>query len=107
MNDFGTSNWAKVEILIEHNDKPSGGLQVIVLLAVGMMVGTVCGMLRTVSLQLLLVPTRSYNLCGTFCGFCCAPPEVSFAEKLDYKPDFISEEDMSRLSTLNPVQASD
>ena len=60
-------------------------------------------MMRTVSLQLLLVPTRDYKTCGKFCGFLCAPPEISFAERRSYKPDFISEADISSGSTVNPV----
>lgn len=74
----------------------------IVLLAVSMMIGTCCGMLRIISLQLLLVPYRDYKTCGKFCGFACAPPEISFSEKLSFKPDFINDDDGE--TTSNPLK---
>eukprot|EP01051_Picozoa_sp_SAG22_P013843 SAG22_NODE_1602_length_4021_cov_10.186130_3_plen_80_part_00 len=78
----------------------------IVLLGVSMMIGTCCGMLRTVALQLLLVPYRDYGTCGKFCGWACAPPEMAMnagRSASDSKPDFLSGTDET---TSNPV-ASD
>eukprot|EP01050_Picozoa_sp_SAG11_P017896 SAG11_NODE_2632_length_3152_cov_1.729774_4_plen_113_part_00 len=105
MNDFGSSNWAKVNIKIAHENKPSGMLEVVVLLGVSMMIGTLCGMLRAISLQFLLVPYRPYAMCGKTCGWACAPPPEETKPGMsagDFKPDFMTDDGES-MQTQNPL----
>lgn len=75
VNDYGSSNWGTVTIKFERNDKPSGMLQFIFLVAGAMMAATCCGMGRVICLQAILNPNHKWRLCGSICGGFCAPPE--------------------------------
>jgi hypothetical protein len=95
VNDFGTSNWATVSIELKPFYKSDGMLSVIILIGASMMIATCCGMLRVISLQLLLVPYRDYATCGKICGSFCAPaPE---------RTDIGRTDEDSKESTSNPL----
>ena len=93
VNGFGISNIGEVRIKFERNDRSDFVLKFTIMIGAILAIASCTGLLRVISLQLVLHPEYSYKSLRSLAGF-CPPTEDPFIPERsahDFRPDWLNE----------------